>query len=232
MAASAPESATPAPMAIVIRRCLCRAALVYTQAVRRFLDWVMGLAETLGGPGLFLLAFLDSSFLSFPEVPDLLMVGLVAKYPDRMLWYATLPTLGSIAGSYVLYALARRGGEVFLRRRLHARHVDRALAVVRRHGLLAVAVPSIMPPPVPLKIFILAAGAARVRPFDFLVAISIGRSVRYFGEALLAAWYGEAAIRKVEALLHEHSWTMVWIFVFLAVGVGLWIWRVRRVEQV
>lgn len=185
----------------------------------------MGIAETMGGPGLFILSFLDSSFLSFPEVVDVLMIGLVAKYPERMLWYATLPTLGSILGSYVLYHLARRGGEAFLRRRMHERHVDRAFAMFRKYGLLAVAVPSIMPPPVPFKIFVLAAGAARVRPLEFLVAISVGRGVRYFGEALLAAWYGQAAID----FLHAHGTAVaMWLGgILLAGGLG-YIWWTRR----
>jgi membrane protein YqaA with SNARE-associated domain len=94
--------------------------------VRRLLDWIMGLAEALGSPGLFLLAFLDSSFLSFPQVVDIFMVGLVVRYPERLLWYAALPTIGSVAGAYILYALARRGGEAFIRKRMHDRHVDRA----------------------------------------------------------------------------------------------------------
>ena len=79
-----------------MRRCLGRASLVYTLPVRRFLDWVTGLAEMLGGPGLFLIAFLDSSFLSFPQVVDLLLMGLAAKYSERFVYYASLPTLGSM----------------------------------------------------------------------------------------------------------------------------------------
>jgi membrane protein YqaA with SNARE-associated domain len=180
----------------------------------------------LGGPGLFLLAFLDSSFLSLPEVVDLLMVGLVARYPERLVWYASMPTLGSIAGSYVIYALARRGGEAFLRRRLHERHVERAFAVIRKYGLLAVAIPSILPPPMPFKIFVLAAGAAGVRRIDFLIAISIGRGARYFLEALLAAWYGEAAL----SLIARHA-TPISIAVAVAAlaGAGVWmLWRRRR----
>jgi membrane protein YqaA with SNARE-associated domain len=193
--------------------------------VRRFLDWVMGIAETMGGPGLFIISFLDSSFLSFPEVVDVLMIGLVAKYPERMLYYATLPTLGSVLGSYILYHLARRGGEAFLRRRVHERHVDRAFRVVRKYGLFAVAVPAIMPPPVPFKIFVLAAGAARVGRRDFLIAITIGRGLRYFGEALLAAWYGQQAID----FLHEHGTAAAfWIAgILLAGGLG-YIWWTRR----
>lgn len=196
--------------------------------MRRFLDWIMGFAEMLGGPGLALLAFLDSSFLSFPEVVDILMMSLVAKYPQRLVWYATLPTIGSVAGAYLIYALARRGGEAFLRRRMHERHVDRAFAVVRKYGWLAVAIPSIMPPPVPFKIFILAAGAARMRRRDFLLALTLARGVRYFGEALLAAWYGEAALAKIEVLLHDHTAAILWALAALTAAGGLWIWHARR----
>lgn len=193
--------------------------------MRRFLHWVMDFAEMLGGPGLAILAFLDSSFLSFPEVVDILLVGLVVRYPERLLWYAALPTIGSVVGAYVIYAMARRGGEAFLRRRLHERHVDRAFAMFRKYGLLAVAIPSILPPPVPFKIFILAAGAARVKPRDFLVAITLGRGIRYFGEALLAAWYGEAAIAWIGAFLHDYTAALAWTIAALMLGGALWIWR-------
>jgi membrane protein YqaA with SNARE-associated domain len=196
--------------------------------MRGFIDWVMKVAEHLGGPGLALIAFLDSSFLSFPEVVDLLMVGLVAKYPDRMLWYAIWPTVGSIAGAYIIYEMARRGGEAFLRRRLHERHVDRAFGLFRKYGLLVVAIPSILPPPVPFKIFILAAGAARVKPLDFLIAITIGRGIRYFGEALLAAWYGEKALAMMESFLHDHGIAVLTVVVALTVAGGLWIWYAGR----
>lgn len=193
--------------------------------MRRFLDWVLGIAEMLGSPGLFLLAFLDSSFLSLPEVVDVLMVGLVAKYPARLLWYAAMPTIGSIAGSYTIYALARRGGEAFLRRRLHERHVDRAFDVFRKYGLLAVAVPSVMPPPVPFKIFVLTAGAARVSRRDFLVAISVGRGARFFGEALLAAWYGPAAVD----IIREHAVAIaVVITVIIVAAAGAWVVARKR----
>lgn len=191
----------------------------------RFLGWVQGFAVALGGPGLFLIAFLDSSFLSFPEITDVLIILLVAKHPERFLWYTALPTIGSVAGCYVLYALARRGGEAFLRKRLRASHVERAFSVFRRHGLLAVAISSIMPPPVPFKIFVLVAGAARVRPIDFLIAVTIGRGIRYFGEGLLALWYGEWALEFLKAHARAIS---LWLCAIVATVAVVWMWWSRR----
>jgi uncharacterized membrane protein YdjX (TVP38/TMEM64 family) len=128
----------------------------------------------------------------------------------------------------VIYALARRGGEAFLRRRLHERHVDRALDAFRRYGVLAVAIPSIMPPPVPFKIFMLAAGAAGMKRRDFLLAVSIGRGLRYFGEAILAAWYGEAALRQAEALFRDHAAAIIATAVALTVALTTWMWWAHR----
>ena len=70
-------------------------------------------------------------------------------------------TLGSVAGCYVIYLLAERGGEAFLKKRLKPGHIDRALALYRRHGLLALMVPALLPPPAPFKLFVLLAGVAR-----------------------------------------------------------------------
>src|SRR5512140_2923940 len=142
--------------------------------MHRVVAWALGFAQMLGGPGLFLIAFLDSSFLSFPEVVGLLLVGLVTRHKERVLLYALLPTLGSLAGCLVLYFLARKGGEAFLRKRFHERHVDKTMALFQKYGLLAVAIPSILPPPIPFKPFVLAAGVAGVRPVDFIIAVLIG----------------------------------------------------------
>jgi membrane protein YqaA with SNARE-associated domain len=189
--------------------------------MQRVVDWVQGFALALGGPGLFLIAFLDSSFLSFPEVVDLLIIWLTTRHPDRMVYYALLSTLGSVAGCFALFAVARKGGETFLRKRFHERHVDRAMEVVQRHGLLSVLVPSLLPPPAPFKVFVLAAGVARVRPVDFLWAVALGRGIRYFGEGALALWYGEQAA----AFLRDNFKTVglglaIAVLVF---GLG-WIW--------
>jgi membrane protein YqaA with SNARE-associated domain len=194
--------------------------------MQRLLTWVQGFALSLGGPGLFIIAFLDSSFLSFPEVCDLLIVWLTVQHPHRMLFYALMCTLGSVAGCFALYLVGRRGGEAFLKKRFKAKHIERAMDVFRRYGLLAVIVPSLLPPPMPFKIFVLAAGVAQVRRIDFLLAVSIGRGARYFGEGLLAIWYGEQAV----VFLRDNARTAGTVTAALILtGALIWIWwRQRR----
>lgn len=189
------------------------------------LEWIKGFAVSLGGPGLFIIAFLDSSFLSFPEVNDILIVVLTVQHKERMLYYALMTTLGSIAGCLALYTLARRGGEAFLRKRFKAKYVDIAMERFRRYGLLAILIPSILPPPTPFKIFVLAAGVSKVRPLDFIIAIALGRGIRYFGEGLLAFYFGERAA----ALLQENAGVVALVVGVIALGGGLgWLAWQRR----
>ena len=194
--------------------------------MHRVVAWIQGFAESLGGPGLFVIAFLDSSFLSFPEVCDALVVLLTVRHRERMLYYAFFTTLGSIAGCYALYSVGRRGGEAFLRKRFKPRHVDRAMDVFRRYGMLAILIPSLLPPPMPFKIFVLAAGVARVRTVDFLVAVTIGRGLRYFGEGLLALWYGEQALTFVKD--NAHAVGLGLGLAILAGGVVFVWWKKRQ----
>jgi len=149
----------------------------------------------------------------------------VTAEKQRVIYYPLLATLGSVAGCFALYLLGAKGGEAFLRRRLHERHVDRALAVFQRHGLLTIVVPSLLPPPFPFKPFVLAAGVAGVRPVDFLLAVSVGRGLRYFGEGLLAFFYGERAARFISDNAGVAS--IVIAALILAGGLG-WIWYQKR----
>ena len=197
--------------------------------MKRLLGWVQGVAVTLGGPGLLIIGFLDSSFLSFPEVNDLLLVSMVMQHPHRLPYYAFMATLGSVLGCLTLYLLARKGGEAFLRKRFKAQHIDRGLRLFQKYGLLVIIVPALLPPPAPFKIFVLMAGVASIPLWQFLTAIAIARGVRYGGEGLLAVWYGERAF----TFLHDNAKTIGLALAGTALVLGgVWIaWKRRRTQS-
>ena len=182
------------------------------------------MALGLGGPGLFVVAFLDSSFLSLPQINDLLVVVMVTERKDLMLYYAAMATLGSVAGCYAIYYLAEKGGEAFLRKRLKPGHVQRALAAYKRNGLLALMIPALLPPPAPFKLFVLAAGVAKVRPVQFVIALTVARGARYLAFGVLAIYYGDAALE----LMRTHGRTVALVVVGLLIAGVATFWLLRR----
>jgi membrane protein YqaA with SNARE-associated domain len=176
--------------------------------LRSFINSLYAFALSLGGPGLFAVAALDSSFVSLPQINDLLVVLMVTQHKAWMPYYAAMATLGSVAGCSIIYLLANKGGEALLRRRVSSRRVDHALALYRRYGLLALMVPALLPPPAPFKLFVLGAGLAGVRPVKFVLGVAIARGIRYAALGVLAVYYGDAALE----LMRTHG---------PAVGLGL-----------
>lgn len=160
----------------------------------RFVHRIQVLALALGAPGIFLVAFFDSSILSLPEIADLLVIWMVTSHKSRFLLYVSSATLGSLLGCLVLYGIGKKGGASAVRRRFSSSNVERALGAFRRHGVMAVLIPSILPPPAPFKIFVFVAGVADISLARFSAAILVGRGVRYAIEGLLAVRYGERAM--------------------------------------
>jgi membrane protein YqaA with SNARE-associated domain len=191
----------------------------------RFTAAIEAFALSIGGPGLFIIAFLDSSFLSFPEVNDLLIVLLVINHPERVVFYATMSTLGSIAGCLALYFVGRKGGDALVRKRFKGGTVERAADLMRKYGAMALIVPALLPPPAPFKIFVLMGGVANIPLKTFIWAIGLGRGVRYFGEGILAVLYGQRALDYI----HENGRLvgLVLGLLVLAGGAGYYLWKRR-----
>jgi membrane protein YqaA with SNARE-associated domain len=191
--------------------------------VKSFISWLYGFALGLGGPGLFAIAFLDSSFVSLPQINDILVVLMVTRHKAWMPYYAAMATLGSIAGCYAIYYLAEKGGEAFLKRRAHAKSVDRALALYKRHGLMALMIPALLPPPAPFKLFVLMAGVAGVRPLQFVLAIALARGARYLALGVLAIYFGDVAL---DLMRTQGRAVALGLVAMLALGVlGWWVWN-------
>jgi membrane protein YqaA with SNARE-associated domain len=150
-------------------------------------------AGALGAPGLFLISFLDSSFLTFPIVNDGLLVDLSIKHPERMPLYALMATLGSVLGCVLLFCIAEKGGEALF----HKHAGDRAHAIhnwVVKNGFGGMLIAALLPPPTPFKVFVVAAGVFEVPVASFTSAIALARAVRYFGMGYLAIRYGREAM--------------------------------------
>ncbi|MGE0451491.1 MAG: YqaA family protein [Vicinamibacterales bacterium] len=188
----------------------------------KLVAWIEGVALGLGAPGLFIVALLDSSFLALPEVVDLLLIFMVTKHKARMPLYAAAAVVGSIVGCLMLYYVGRKGDE-FIARRFGAKRVERTLGHFRRYGIMAVLIPSLLPPPAPFKLFVLLAGVAGISPTRFIVAVGLGRGIRFFGEGMLAVWYGDLAVEFLRTNGRAVSLGLA-VFVSVALG-GYLLWK-------
>ena len=190
-----------------------------------FVEWVQGVAMSLGGPGLFFVAFLDSSFLSLPEINDILVIWMVTQRKDLMLYYVAMATFGSMTGCLTLYVVGRKGGEALLRRRFSTAGLERAFARFNRYGMLALVVPALLPPPAPFKIFVLMGGVARMSLTKFVLAIGIGRGARYLIEGVLAVRYGDQAIEFLRQ--HGKPVSLILALIVLVAGGAYVFWQRR-----
>jgi membrane protein YqaA with SNARE-associated domain len=156
--------------------------------------WLKEVLLPYGGPGLMVLAICDSSFISLSGINDVLLITFAVARPGDMFELAGLTALGSVVGCAMLYALGRKGGEAFLKKRFADNRVLRIQAWYQKFGVLAVIVPAVLPPPAPLKLFVVSAGAFGINWPTFLTGIALGRSIRYFALGFLAITYGPAAL--------------------------------------
>ena len=177
-----------------------------------------------------LLAILDSSFLTIPEGNDLLIVILSAgKSWGTMAYYVGMTTIGSVIGCFLLYSVGRKGGSPLLKRRFSAEKIERAEKLFKRYGILTVIVPSILPPPLPFKVFVLSAGVFRLNILSFLVAVVIGRTIRYSIWGVLAVLYGNPVKRFMEQNLGEVG--IVFAAAFVLVGALIVIFCVYKFRE-
>ena len=179
--------------------------------------WLQKLVSVMGGGGLFAVAFFDSSILSFPFVTDGLVIQLSIAVPAKMPYYAAMAAAGSLCGCIWLYLLAKKGGEAYFRRHASGR-AEQVKKWVESRAFLSVFIPAILPPPFPFKIFVLAEGVFQVPLRTFVLAILLGRGLRYAFEGILAVRYGEDAIRFMTAHSAAFGISVVAILLLLFLG--------------
>lgn len=172
-------------------------ALTAPTLARSVKHWIYA----LGGLGFIPLGLLDNSVIPLPGSMDILTIFLSARREQLWLYYASMATISSVMGGFVTYRLAQKGGKETLVRRFPAHKLKRAYEIFSRWGFGAIALPALLPPPLPMVPFLMAAGTMQYPARKFLFALTLGRTVRYALLAFLAARYG----RQILAFIAQHS---------------------------
>jgi membrane protein DedA with SNARE-associated domain len=206
------------------------AAQAVSQSSKHLVSWLIG----LGGIGLFLIAVVDSSVipLPIPGSTDLVLLFLCAHRNTTASAVAALVAwaiAGSIVGGYLTWGAGRKGGTALLEKFIAAKRLKRVTGWVKGHGALSICVAALMPPPIPLLPFLLAAGALGVTRGRFLLAYSAARIVRYSLIGWLGYTYGRRLARILAKDLHGWSAPILWTFLALVlVGAAYGVWKFRR----
>jgi len=148
----------------------------------------------VAAPLMIVIGALDSSLLSLPEINDYLVVLRCISDHKSALYFPLFAAAGSVVGCLALYTIMRRGGQAVMRRRFRAEHIERVERAYARYGLLALAIPALLPPPMPFKIFVATAGALEYPRWRFVLTVMLARSLRYYVEGVLAVYYGKRVL--------------------------------------
>jgi membrane protein YqaA with SNARE-associated domain len=162
---------------------------------------------------------------------DALVVTVAALDHSQAYWAASAAIVGSLIGSLFLFYLARKGGEAYLHRHTLSPRGQHLRAWFREYGMLTVFVPAFVPViPLPVKIFILSAGALGVNPVTFTLVLVAARVPRY----VFLAWLGTRLGNDTLPYLRHHLWELIGLaaalFVILYVGIT-WLHRRRILVQ-
>lgn len=171
------------------------------------------------GPfGAFLISLIDS-FIPLPGGADLAVIALSAQSPSLAPVTVLAATAGAVIGSTLLYLGARRAGAAALSKLAPERR-ERIENLLGRYDMVSIAVAALLPPPFPFKAFNLTAGVLKIRWVRFVVAVAVGRFVRFSIEAVLAVQFGDEAM----VIIKRHGLKVLGV---VAIA-GLAFWAYRR----
>ncbi len=190
----------------------------------------MGWLAHLGPLGLFSVAVIDSSGipLLIPGSTDLLLLWMVS-YKGNPWLMATCTVFGSLLGGYITWSAGSRGREAALRHYGPARHFGSFIAWAKRHTVLSIFLPALLPPPVLVGPFVFVSGAIGVSRRRFLAVYGASRSLRYGLVAWLGVVYGRSVMRLWSTMIQKWSVPLICIFAgVLVCGASLAIWQLLR----
>jgi len=170
----------------------------------------------MGLLGLFLMSALDSSFLVLPFGNDLLLIALVSSNRDSLIWilYVIVSALGSVVGVFFVDLIMRKAGESGLERFVSKKRIDKLKAKLENKAGITVFVATLIPPPFPFTPAVMTASALQSPRGQLLIAVFLGRLLRFGIEAVLALYFG----RQVLAFMNSDVVTYI---VYGLIGIGV-----------
>ena len=166
--------------------------------------WIVALLKPFGAWGLLGLSLVDSASIPLPFM-DPLIVSYGVASPAKAVIYCFMAALGSAIGSLLPYYLGRVGGELFLLKRINRERYEQLRDRFEKQEFLAIMLPAMCPPPMPVKIFELAAGVFEMRLTSYFLAILAGKFLRFAIESTLVIIYGPAILATVLTMFRRHS---------------------------
>jgi membrane protein YqaA with SNARE-associated domain len=191
---------------------------------------LMRLLMRFGIAGLFPISVVDSSFvpLPIPGITDLMLVLFAAQHENSILLVA-IATAGSALGGWLSYRVGQRGGMAFIQKRTPKRVFDTVCRWMESHAMLAVALPAILPPPMPLSPFVLAAGALKMSEGKFLAAFTTSRLLRHVVAVALGIHYGRHILVLWNRFSDRYGTAIlisVWAFIIVSLAVAfVQLWK-------
>jgi membrane protein YqaA with SNARE-associated domain len=163
---------------------------------------LLAVLKPLGVWGIGGLAIIDSAAIPVPI--DAILIEYVANDHRRFLLYCFMAALGSAIGSLLPYYLGRAGGELFLLKRINRQRYEQLRDRFERQEFLGIMIPAMMPPPMPVKLFEIAAGVFEMKPAWFFSAMFVGKFLRFLIWAIITITYGPKILHTMVAAMHEH----------------------------
>ena len=193
----------------------------------RYSHFVWSVLQPMGGWGLFLAAILDAAAFAIPV--DIAFAGYVYSNPGKIWLYVCATAAGSTLGCLVPYGIGRAGGELLLLKHIDRARYERMRDKFENQEFLAMLVPAMLPPPTPLKLFLLAAGVFEMRAYLFVLAVLSGRLIRFAVLGFLVVRFGPGIVGMVTAAMAHHlAWVLAVFALLIALGVSHMMLRSRR----
>ena len=171
------------------------------------------------------LAFIDAGLFPLPMPLDGVLIGYVHNDHSKFLLYCLMASAASVVGCMIPYYVGRAGGELFLLKRINRERYERMRDRFEEQEFLAIMIPAMCPPPMPIKLFEFAAGVFEMKPLRFAMAIFTGKMIQFLFFALITVFYGPEIAHAARQAVHEHLGVVLLIVGVVVLGLSIYVLR-------